>query len=248
MVVIVRVAAIFPGRQSGRWGVHDTRSHWRGRGRERGDGGWSRERGNSFVMALKKGYEEEEGSEREGSVRGTGCARGRERAGGRVLFVRYTEKQRPRAKDAREEKRKSRLDHNLIFREDTKAKHDGGQRTTATTLRDCGTDSPRTWSTRPNRLGALAIYGSNSFITRHVSLSQRALLLFVSVCPATTMATPASADSDILSLRAQLKAFEREFRATHHHAPSVDDIRNAGFGATRVTSHPETDPWLITTP
>ena len=178
MVVIVRVAAIFPGRQSGRWGVHDTRSHWRGRGRERGDGGWSRERGNSFVMALKKGYEEEEGSEREGSVRGTGCARGRERAGGRVLFVRYTEKQRPRAKDAREEKRKSRLDHNLIFREDTKAKHDGGQRTTATTLRDCGTDSPRTWSTRPNRLGALAIYGSNSFITRHVSLSQRALLAF----------------------------------------------------------------------
>lgn len=64
MVVIVRVAAIFPGRQCSRWGVHDTRSHWRGRCSERGVGGWSRERGNSVVMALKKGYEE--GAERDG--------------------------------------------------------------------------------------------------------------------------------------------------------------------------------------
>jgi hypothetical protein len=55
-------------------------------------------------------------------------------------------------------------------------------------------------------------------------------------------------DTDILSLRAQLKSFEREFKATHNRAPSVDDIKNAGFGATPVTSHPKTDPWLIITP
>jgi len=56
------------------------------------------------------------------TARGRGCARGREREGRKVLFVRYTEKQRPRAKDAREEKRKSQLDHNWIVLEDTKAK------------------------------------------------------------------------------------------------------------------------------
>jgi hypothetical protein len=39
-------------------------------------------------------------------------------------------------------------------------------------------------------------------------------------------------DADISTLRAQLKAFEREFKATHHYPPSVDDIKNAGFGAT----------------
>jgi hypothetical protein len=55
-------------------------------------------------------------------------------------------------------------------------------------------------------------------------------------------------DTDILSLRAQLKAFEKDFKAEHKHAPSVDDIKNAGFGATRVTSSPRTDPWLIITP
>ncbi|KAH9964244.1 hypothetical protein BC827DRAFT_1189900 [Russula dissimulans] len=36
-------------------------------------------------------------------------------------------------------------------------------------------------------------------------------------------------NTDILSLRAQLKSFERDFKATHNRAPSVDDIRNAGF-------------------
>ncbi len=41
-------------------------------------------------------------------------------------------------------------------------------------------------------------------------------------------------NTDILSLRAELKAFEREFKATHHRPPSVDDIRNAGFGTTRL--------------
>ena len=54
-------------------------------------------------------------------------------------------------------------------------------------------------------------------------------------------------DTDIPSLRAQLKEFEREFKATHNRAPSVDDIKNAGFGATLVTSHSKTDPWLIIT-
>ena len=39
-------------------------------------------------------------------------------------------------------------------------------------------------------------------------------------------------DTDVSTLRAQLKAFEREFKARHHHPPSVDDIKNAGFGAT----------------
>jgi hypothetical protein len=83
-----------------------------------------------------------------------------------------------------------------------------------------------------------------------VPFHQRALPLFVSLVsvPITAMATSASMNTDILSLRAQLKAFEREFRATHHHAPSVDDIRNAGFGASQVTLNPETDPWLIITP
>ncbi|KAH9044397.1 hypothetical protein EDB85DRAFT_1854781 [Lactarius pseudohatsudake] len=35
--------------------------------------------------------------------------------------------------------------------------------------------------------------------------------------------------SDLLSLRAELKYFEREFKAENGHAPSVDDIKNAGF-------------------
>ncbi|KAH9178635.1 hypothetical protein EDB89DRAFT_963611 [Lactarius sanguifluus] len=35
--------------------------------------------------------------------------------------------------------------------------------------------------------------------------------------------------SDLLSLRAELKYFEREFKAESGHAPSVDDIKNAGF-------------------
>jgi hypothetical protein len=39
-------------------------------------------------------------------------------------------------------------------------------------------------------------------------------------------------NTDIPSLRAQLKAFEREFKAVHNLPPSVDDIKNAGFGAT----------------
>ncbi|KAI0294946.1 hypothetical protein BC826DRAFT_297921 [Russula brevipes] len=54
-------------------------------------------------------------------------------------------------------------------------------------------------------------------------------------------------DTDILTVRAQLKAFERDFKATHHRTPSVDDIKSAGFGATRLTP-PETVLWLITTP
>ncbi|KAI9452552.1 hypothetical protein BJY52DRAFT_1190220 [Lactarius psammicola] len=35
--------------------------------------------------------------------------------------------------------------------------------------------------------------------------------------------------SDLLSLRAELKYFERVFKAEYGHAPSVDDIKNAGF-------------------
>jgi len=38
-------------------------------------------------------------------------------------------------------------------------------------------------------------------------------------------------NTDILSLRAQLKSFERDFKATHNRSPSVDDIKTAGFGA-----------------
>jgi hypothetical protein len=73
-VVIVRIATIFPCR----WGVDDTRSHWKGRERKRGDGGWrkgrARERGNSVVIALKKGYEEACRKKRleEQAVRGEG--------------------------------------------------------------------------------------------------------------------------------------------------------------------------------
>ncbi|KAI9461175.1 hypothetical protein F5148DRAFT_246535 [Russula earlei] len=36
-------------------------------------------------------------------------------------------------------------------------------------------------------------------------------------------------NTDLLSLRAQLKSFEREFKAAYHHAPSVDDIKSAGL-------------------
>lgn len=35
--------------------------------------------------------------------------------------------------------------------------------------------------------------------------------------------------SDLLSLRAELKYFEREFKTQNGHAPSVDDIKDAGF-------------------
>ena len=51
--------------------------------------------------------------------------------------------------------------------------------------------------------------------------------------------------SDLLSLRAELKYFEREFKAGHGHAPSVDDIKNAGFGTILVVSIPETYLRLI---
>ncbi len=64
-------------------------------------------------------------------------------------------------------------------------------------------------------------------ITHHVAISQR---VFLSATITTT--TTASMDTDLSTLRAQLKAFEREFKARHHHPPSVDDIKNAGFGAT----------------
>lgn len=75
--------------------------------------------------------------------------------------------------------------------------------------------------------------------THHVSISQRVLL------SATTSTTTTSMSTDIPTLRAQLKAFEREFKARHDHPPSVDDIKNAGFGAISI---PETDLWLITHP
>jgi hypothetical protein len=156
-----------------------------------------------------------------------------------VLFARYTEKYRP---GAIEEKRKSHLDHNWIVREDTKANCDEGQRTAATTLQDCG---QRVHGHGRHAAIAIPIKGSNSFTHNQASrVPFHTFSGFCLCCPATTMST----DTDIPSLRAQLKAFEREFRATHHHAPSVDDIRNAGFGATRVTSNPKTDPWLIITP
>ncbi|KAI0275154.1 hypothetical protein BC834DRAFT_814874 [Gloeopeniophorella convolvens] len=35
--------------------------------------------------------------------------------------------------------------------------------------------------------------------------------------------------TDIVALRAELKSFERDFKAQHGHAPSVDDIKKAGF-------------------
>jgi len=51
--------------------------------------------------------------------------------------------------------------------------------------------------------------------------------------------------SDLLSLRAELKYFERVFKAEHGHAPSVDDIKSAGFGTTLMVFIPETHPRLI---
>ncbi|VDB87512.1 unnamed protein product [Peniophora sp. CBMAI 1063] len=38
-----------------------------------------------------------------------------------------------------------------------------------------------------------------------------------------------SSANDAVSLRAELKGFERDFKAKHGHAPSVDDIKQAGF-------------------
>ena len=52
---------------------------------------------------------------------------------------------------------------------------------------------------------------------------------------------------DISSLRAELKSFEREFKASHDRVPSVDDIKSAGFGTTRTILIPEAHLWLITT-
>ncbi|KAI0308287.1 hypothetical protein B0F90DRAFT_1813572 [Multifurca ochricompacta] len=37
---------------------------------------------------------------------------------------------------------------------------------------------------------------------------------------------------DVISLRAELKSFERFFKAQHGHAPSVNEIKKAGFGTT----------------
>ena len=62
-------------------------------------------------------------------------------------------------------------------------------------------------------------------ITHHVAISKR---VFLSAHHTTTNS---SMDTDVSTLRAQLKAFEREFKARHDHPPSVDDIKNAGFGA-----------------
>jgi hypothetical protein len=52
-------------------------------------------------------------------------------------------------------------------------------------------------------------------------------------------------NSDLLSLRAELKYFEREFKTQNGHAPSVDDIKNAGFGTILVACIPETYRRLI---
>lgn len=42
--------------------------------------------------------------------------------------------------------------------------------------------------------------------------------------------------TDAASVRAVLKAFERDFKAKHGKDPSVDDIKSAGMGACRVVS------------
>lgn len=47
------------------------------------------------------------------------------------------------------------------------------------------------------------------------------------------MSTP----NDAASLRLELKAFERDFKAQHGHAPSVDDIKQAGFGALALSCY-----------
>ena len=59
-----------------------------------------------------------------------------------------------------------------------------------------------------------------------------------------TLAT-ISMSSDLLSLRAELKYFEREFKTQNGHAPSIDDIKNAGFGTISVVFIPGTHRRLI---
>jgi hypothetical protein len=65
MVVIVRIATIFPGRQSRGWGIYGTRSHWRGVRREKIGGEKVEQVGEEMPLRwpLKKGYEE--GAERD---------------------------------------------------------------------------------------------------------------------------------------------------------------------------------------
>lgn len=62
----------------------------------------------------------------------------------------------------------------------------------------------------------------------------------------TTLSYNISMSSDLLSLRAELKYFEREFKSQNGHAPSVDDIKDAGFGTIFVVFMiPETHRRLI---
>ena len=63
----------------------------------------------------------------------------------------------------------------------------------------------------------------------HASRGHFTTRLFLSAHDTTTNS---SMDTDVSTLRAQLKAFEREFKARHHRPPSVNDIKDAGFGAT----------------
>ena len=62
------------------------------------------------------------------------------------------------------------------------------------------------------------------------------------VVPHPTRSLSMSAEST--ALRAQLKAFEREFRAKHFRDPAVDDIKKAGYG-NRLPPIAEVHTWLI---
>ncbi|KAI0003764.1 hypothetical protein BJV74DRAFT_484913 [Russula compacta] len=75
---------------------------------------------------------------------------------------------------------------------------------------------------------AIAIFGNNPLPQSRITCPFHPRFLLFRLL----QRRPAQLDqmsTDISTLRAQLKAFEREFKARHHHPPSVDDIKNAGF-------------------
>jgi len=126
-----------------------------------------------------------------------------------------------RAKDKREEKRKAQLGqtcHRRPTDNSARGPRRRGQRDKHSTY----------WPAVPQHAAGatLRLKRPLSPIAHHVVFSPRTTITPRSQLP--------PMNTDIHSLRAELKAFEREFKAAHHRPPSVDDIRNAGFGATRL--------------
>lgn len=66
--------------------------------------------------------------------------------------------------------------------------------------------------------------------SRHVSVS----LQLITIKPTCQGRVCILMNTDISSLRAELKSFEKDFKARHDRVPSVEDIKRAGFGTSRT--------------